>query len=662
LLILILVFTAVYWKTTGYDLIYDSKNLFTNSPVYSGKFSLTAAFKFGFLDKVSFSLDKGTYYRPLTTLSFLIEKKVWGLNPRNLRIINLIIFVLILIALFYFFKIQVFKFPIPHMLVTLFALHPLQVDNIVWIVGRSDLLFLLWGILTLLFLELYCQKHRRLFLILSLFCYGMGIFSKESMLFLLPVLLVYEKIRKKKISPRFHLAVLIVSISFLVVKYQVVGIFSLPIFFGQDPAHYSILTLATTGYYFKSIILPYNCPSFLPPDNTISFEYVSLGVVFLLLLVFLFFIGKKKADLLIPLTLIFVFLLGHLILLFTSLHPFRASSRYLIFPLLGALWLAGYFINRLSSLRRNILVGVLLISFIPFIFINQGRYTDEMSFWQRLHDEYPTQGYFSVKTAESLTNQKKYLHAETMLTEMQGNKMDLPTAIDIALLWARIEFVKARYPVAEEWLQRINKLLLYPEAVLRKGTRMAMILISTGETKKAETELKSLIKTFNSRELMVLLYEMYLGIESWGEAAELGNKIQKWFPGVLTRSTAESRYQFDVSSPVDKFRFYIVYKNYPRAINILQTFPKDVKRELLLAKILYWHGKEKRAKNVINSILRSFSGEHAILNQVGTFYLQEMNRLKEGLFYLKKSLKIKAFQPEITRLVGFLNTRYKLLL
>lgn len=661
LLILLLVFFAIYWKSTGYDFIYDSKNLFAHNPVYTGNYPLSAAFKFGFLEKVGLSLDRGTYYRPLSTLSFLIEKEIWGLNPRNLRIINFTLFGLTLILLFYFFKIQIFKLPVPQMLTALFALHPLQVDNLVWIVGRSDLLLLLWGVLTLLFLELYCQKNRYLFIILGLLCYGLGIFSKESMIFLLPVLLIYEKIRTKRISPQFHLAILMISVCFFVVKFLVVGMFPLPSLFGQDQIHYSISTLATLGYYFKSILLPYNCPSFLPPSSTITAEHIFMGLLFLLLLVLLLVMGKKKIYLLIPLTLIFLFIVGHLILLFTPLYPFRASSRYLIFPLLGVFWLGGYMISKLASFWRYFVFVVLLVSFVPFVFIKQSRYTNEISFWEQLHDEFPAQGYFTVKTAESLSNQKKYLQAESVLTNMQGKRMDLPTAIDTSLLWARIEFVKARYPISEKWLKRMNKFSLYPEAVLRKGIRKAMILISTGETDNAERELKFLIDKFNFRELMVMLFELYLGKENWSEAAELENEMKKRFTGVPLMSTAETRHQFEGSSQIEKFRFYIAYKNYRRAIDVLQIFPKDVKRELLLAKILYWNGQEEKAKSVVDSILESHSRDYSILNQVGYFYLQEMFRLNEGLIYLNQSLKIKPYQPEIIQLVDFLNTRYKTL-
>jgi tetratricopeptide (TPR) repeat protein len=662
LLILMVVFFSIYWKTIDYDLIYDSKNLFANNPIYTGSYSLIAAFKFGFLEQVGLSMDKGAYYRPLTTFSFLMDKFLWGLHPRILRIINLFIFSLALIALFYFFKIQTFKFPVPLLLTALFALHPLQVDNIVWIVGRSDLLLLLWGVLTLLFLELYCQKQRQLFIILSLLCYALGIFSKESMLFFLPVLLVYEKIRTRRISFQFHLVILIISVSFLVLKFLVVGVFSLPTFFRQDPVHYFLLSLTTIGYYLKSVLLPYSGSPFLPPGHTINGEHIVWGIVFILLFGLLLFFSRKKTTLLIPLSLVFVFLLGHLSLVFTSLYPFRASSRYLVFPLLGFLWLAGYLINRMSSFRRYAVIAVLLVSYVPFIFINQTRYTDELSFWQRLHSEYPTQGYFAVKTAEFLANQKEYLPAENVLAGMLESKLDLPAAINMALLRARIEFVKARYPESEEWLQRMNRFSLYPVAGLRKGRRKAMILVSTGEIKKAEEEIKSLVKKFNSRELMVLQYEMYLGQLNWIKAAELGNKIQKRFPGLLSKSPAESKHRFEISPPVEKFRFYIAYKNYSKALGILQTFPENEKRDMLQAKILYWQGQEEKAKEVINSILKNHPDDHSVLNRVGNFYLREMFRLKEGLYYFNESLKIKAFQPEITQLIHFFNTNYQSLL
>jgi len=93
----------------------------------------------------------GYYYRPLLTLSFMIENKLWGLKNTSLRLMNLIIYILSLIFLYFFLKEQSEKKYFAEIATLLFAFYPVNAENIVWAVARSDLLVLFWGTLTFLF-------------------------------------------------------------------------------------------------------------------------------------------------------------------------------------------------------------------------------------------------------------------------------------------------------------------------------------------------------------------------------------------------------------------------------------------------------------------------------------------------------------------------------
>ena len=221
---LIITVFGVYWKTFNYDLIWESKIYFTQNILFTENHPITSAFKFGYFREQLGAENVDFYYRPLLTASFILENKLWGLKNASLRFTNIIIYILSLIFLYIFLKNQSEKKPFPEIATLLFALYPLNVDNIVWVLGRNDLLLLLWGSLTFLFLELFVKKRKYIYLICSSFFYLLGIFSKEAFIFFLPILFLYEIIKRKKISIPYHLSNIFISMIFFILKNSILGI------------------------------------------------------------------------------------------------------------------------------------------------------------------------------------------------------------------------------------------------------------------------------------------------------------------------------------------------------------------------------------------------------------------------------------------------------
>ena len=188
IIVLIITLSALYWKTLNYEFIWDSKIYFKQNILFTENNPLGSAFKLGYFHSSLGKTNIEDYYRPLLTTSFIIENKLWGIKNSTLRLMNVLIYILGLIFLYFFLKLQSEKKHFPEITTLLFALYPLNVDNIVWIVGRGDLLLLLWGSLTFLFLGLFIKKGKYYYLIASSFFYLLGIFSKEAFLFFLPVL------------------------------------------------------------------------------------------------------------------------------------------------------------------------------------------------------------------------------------------------------------------------------------------------------------------------------------------------------------------------------------------------------------------------------------------------------------------------------------------
>lgn len=81
------------------------------------------------------------YYRPLVTLSYLLDHALWGSNPLGYHLTNLLLHWLACLAL-YALALGVFAFEWDAALVAAlaFALHPVHVESVTWISGRTDVL------------------------------------------------------------------------------------------------------------------------------------------------------------------------------------------------------------------------------------------------------------------------------------------------------------------------------------------------------------------------------------------------------------------------------------------------------------------------------------------------------------------------------------------
>ncbi|GFE57830.1 tetratricopeptide repeat protein [Geobacter sp. AOG1] len=127
------------------------------------------------------------YYRPVTYISFLFDRAVWGLNPVGFNITNLILHI-VGVLLFYRVVFALFKKErMAFVAALLFALHPVAVESVNFHAGgRNTLLSACFSLLALL---LYVNK-RWLPAVIS---FTVAIFSKEFALLLPLVLIAYDR-------------------------------------------------------------------------------------------------------------------------------------------------------------------------------------------------------------------------------------------------------------------------------------------------------------------------------------------------------------------------------------------------------------------------------------------------------------------------------------
>ncbi len=114
IVVLIITLSALYWKTFNYEFIWDSKIYFKQNILFAENYPLVSAFKLSYFYSSMGKSNIEDYYRPLLTISFMIENKVWGLKNSTLRLMNVFIYIMGLIFLYFFLKLHSEKkyFPI----------------------------------------------------------------------------------------------------------------------------------------------------------------------------------------------------------------------------------------------------------------------------------------------------------------------------------------------------------------------------------------------------------------------------------------------------------------------------------------------------------------------------------------------------------------------
>jgi tetratricopeptide (TPR) repeat protein len=667
LALLIVIVLGVYGRSLDFGLIWDSKNYLGPDFAQSGEHTFSSALKQGYF-KESYAA-KSYYYRPLTLATFVMEKSLWGIKSGYLRSVNILIYILSLMLLFVFFKRQSPHPYFPEIATALFALYPLNMENVVWVVGRGDLFVLLWGILILLLTELWISKRKHTYWILGCLVFMIGLLSKESFAFMIPILILYELVKRKKILIPYHAFVISASVVFFLSKSRMIGVKNLDLYFSSSLVENAKAFLASLGYYFKTMIFPLIYDRFFTLYDLINLKHIAFGTMALLAFVFLALRSKKNPSILIPLSLVVVFTSAHLLLIFTPIFQYKVYARYMMLPGLGLVWLLAATLAKRDIRIKAPVSLVLILLFIVSISLNIKAYRSNIHFWQSAHSSLPQNGYACYSLASAYAEDKDYISTELYLNKTLSYALDKPTAVSISLLYADIEFRKARYKNVIRWLDNATQNLGYPEtnvAVYRNAQINLMrgqVYLSQGKVKDAIQIFKKNINTLEGYEAQkgscLALLSLYLGQEMWGEAKSLESRIRKDHPNALDKSTVEIENIFAHSSPEKKIRYYTHYMNYPQAIQgILSLSELNFETQFPLAELYYLADMRDKAEGVIKDIISESEGGFQILNSIGYFYLNRLLRVKEALVFFNKSLAVRKDQPEITRLVARLQNEF----
>ena len=128
-----------YANTLNADFVWDDRKLIVDDPAITSWRHIPEIFANDFFFRNEDDVPYG-YYRPVTTLSYLLDYSIWGLRPFGYHLTNILLHaagtalvVLMLLRLDCGLGASALA-------ALLFAIHPIHTESVAWIAGRTDLL------------------------------------------------------------------------------------------------------------------------------------------------------------------------------------------------------------------------------------------------------------------------------------------------------------------------------------------------------------------------------------------------------------------------------------------------------------------------------------------------------------------------------------------
>lgn len=178
----------VYAPTSTFPFINIDDNFYVYKNPQVSQGLTPAGIKWAFLA----GAKEDTYWHPLTWLSLMLDVEIFGVNPAAHHTINWLIHLVNAILLFYLLKNITGYLWRSAFIAVIFAVHPVNIESVVWIAERKNVLSTFFCMATFL---TYCQYTTRPTTGRYLYClalFALGLLSKPMLVTLPAVLLLLD--------------------------------------------------------------------------------------------------------------------------------------------------------------------------------------------------------------------------------------------------------------------------------------------------------------------------------------------------------------------------------------------------------------------------------------------------------------------------------------
>jgi len=193
-------------------------------------------------------LHARSYFRPLIILSYYFDNSVLNLSPQAMHLENILIHLVNTLLVFRVglsvFRNHVRQVELAFVAACVFSLHPLNVEAVAWISGRTDPLATLFALLALVALHRFIASERLPWLWASALLCLTGALAKETALFCLPAVFLLACANDASLRRAFRdsaMKVLLIRSSWMVLPFILTG------------SAYLSVRVATLRYVTKSV-------------------------------------------------------------------------------------------------------------------------------------------------------------------------------------------------------------------------------------------------------------------------------------------------------------------------------------------------------------------------------------------------------------------------
>lgn len=179
--LLLLLGLLIYGSALPNPFIWDDYELIIHNPHIRGWEYLPQLFTANVVENSSF-------YRPLQMLSYLLDEKVWGINPKGFHLTSILLHIATAGSLCWFVTVLTRNRLTGMLTAVLFLIHPVHNEAVAYVSGRAEPLVGLFLLLCFTLYLKYLDSERLTHYLLCILCFIGALFSKEAAV-VLPLLM-----------------------------------------------------------------------------------------------------------------------------------------------------------------------------------------------------------------------------------------------------------------------------------------------------------------------------------------------------------------------------------------------------------------------------------------------------------------------------------------
>jgi tetratricopeptide (TPR) repeat protein len=342
-----------------------------------------------------------SYYRPLTSSSFWLDRHLWGLRPLPYHLHNLLLNLACVVFVFLILNLLLSS-PIAAAIGSLlFALHPMHAESVAYVSGRTDLLMSVFVLAAFYLLLLAHKRMDRRLVALAIVAFALALLAKETavmfpffcLAWFVSAELIHRRDGNRESGPRGRLgwivfaALLVTTAGYLTTRAGILGP-GLRLTPDVRPAQFPALVLNTLGLYFKLFFFPFRHQPYYPfradfrsfnGYGAFAIGIVLLAVVAAKVRILNSSFGLRHSSFFLGLSWTLLFLLPVLNLLFLS-GPI-AAERFLYLPSFGMILLVAALVHRFVRARRRMSLAVVTVSLAVAVMLAINLLTN-LSIWR----------------------------------------------------------------------------------------------------------------------------------------------------------------------------------------------------------------------------------------------------------------------------------------